>query len=162
MIKNVFRPIDQKMDFSKGIVKSGYGKDMVIKITFTCEVRVKCICLIGGDEGEAPTTLKLYKNEEVVDISIQEDKKPVQEIELNQGDLEYPTNVTKFSSVSNLILGFDGSFGAAKSSLKFIGLKGEKLRNKTKQNGEIVYEVRANLADHKVPDKEKGFGGMGL
>ena len=43
---------------------------MVIVIPFTAEIRVKCICLISGDDGEAPTTLKLYKNEEVVDISI--------------------------------------------------------------------------------------------
>ena len=83
MVKNVIRPQIEKMDFSKGPLKSGYGKDMVIKIPFTCEVRVKVINLISGDDGEAPTTLKLYKNEEAVDISIQEDKKPVQELELN-------------------------------------------------------------------------------
>ena len=51
-------------------------------------------------------------------------------------------NVTKFSNVSNLVLGIDGSFGANRSSLKFIGLKGERLRNKVKV-GEIVYEVIA-------------------
>ena len=70
MCKNVIRSFENKMDFSKGPLKSGYGKDMVIKIPFTCEVRVKCIALISGDDGEAPTTLKLYKNEEAVDISI--------------------------------------------------------------------------------------------
>ena len=73
----MFRPIDNKYDFSQGPVKSGSGKDMVIVIPFSCEVRVKCICLISGDDGEAPQTLKLYKNEEVVDIDIQEDKKPI-------------------------------------------------------------------------------------
>jgi len=76
-----FREINNKMDFSKGPVKSGYGTDMVFVIPFSAEVRVKCICLIGGDDGEAPTELKLYKNEENVDISIQEDKKPIDEIE---------------------------------------------------------------------------------
>ena len=54
MIKNVLRPLEDKLDFSKGPLKSGYGKDMVIVIPFTCEVRVKSICLIGGDDGEAP------------------------------------------------------------------------------------------------------------
>ena len=77
MGKNVIRPIENKLDFSKGPLKSGYGKDMVLVIPFTCEVRVKCICLIGGDEGEAPITLKLYKNEEAVDVNIQEEKKCV-------------------------------------------------------------------------------------
>ncbi len=46
-------------------------------VPFTCEVRIKSICLISGDEGEAPYKLKLYKNEEIVDINIQEDKKPL-------------------------------------------------------------------------------------
>ena len=130
------------MDFSKGPVKSGYGKDMVFVIPFSAEVRVKCICLIGGDDGEAPTELKLYKNEENVDISIQEDKKPIQKIDLNQGDMEYPTNVTKWGSTSNIVLGVDGSFGAIRSSLKFIGFKGDILRSKFKV-GEIVYESQA-------------------
>ena len=65
---------------------------MVLVIPFQCEVRVKCIALISGDDGEAPSTMNLYKNEEAVDISIQEEKKAVQVVELNQGDLEYPTN----------------------------------------------------------------------
>ena len=76
--------------------------------------------------------------------------------------MEYPTNISKFSSVSNLVLGFDGSFGGSRSSLKFVGIKGDRLRDKVKVI-ETVYEVRANLADHQVPgDQEKAFGGMGL
>ena len=105
--------------------------------------------------------MKLYKNEEVVGIDIQEDKKPLQQIELNQGDLEYPTNISKFTNVSKLIIGIDGSFGSSRSSLKFVGLKGDKLREKHKV-GEIVYESQAQLKDHKLPDEEKGFNGMGL
>ena len=70
MCKGAVRPLEQKMDFSKGPCKSGYGKDMVIVIPFDSEVRVKAICLIGGDDGEAPTRLKLWKNEEAVDINI--------------------------------------------------------------------------------------------
>ena len=106
--------------------------------------------------------MKLYKNEEVVDINIQEDKKPVQEVPLNEGDLEYLLNVTKFSNTSKLIIGIDGSFGSSRSSLKFVGLKGEKLRNKFKV-GEVIYEVQANLKDHKVPDDEKAsFQNFGM
>ena len=125
---------------------------MVLVIPFTCEVRVKCISLVGGDDGEAPQTLKVYKNEQNVDINLQEEKKCLQLIDLNQGDLEYPLNLTKFGNVSNIILCFDGNFGASHSSLKFIGLKGDRLRNKIKKFGG-VYEVTANLADHKVPQE---------
>ena len=135
---------------------------MVIVIPFNCEVRVKSICMISGDDGEAPKDLKLYKNEEAVDINIQEEKRPIQKIELNQGELEYPTNLMKFSNVSNIVLGLDGSFGASKISLKYLGFKGEKLRNKIK-TVEISYETRANLADHEVPgEQEKKFNNFGV
>ena len=66
------------------------------------------------------------------------------------GDLEYLVNITKFSNVGNLVIGFDQNFGAPHSIIKFMGFKGEKLREKVKVI-EAVYEVRANLADHKTP-----------
>ncbi len=57
--------------------------------------------------------------------------------------------MVKFSNTSNIVLGFDGTFGAAKSAIKFIGFKGDRLRNKIKP-GEIIYEVIANKKDHEV------------
>jgi hypothetical protein len=64
--------------------------------------------------------------------------------------------------VGNIVLGFDENFGAAKTRIKYIGLKGEKLREKVKVI-ETVYEVRANLADHKNPaDKFANLSGMGF
>ncbi len=68
--KNVIRSYENKYNFENGQLKSGYGKDMVLVIPFTCEVRVKCISLVGGDDGEAPETLKVYKNESNVDINL--------------------------------------------------------------------------------------------
>ena len=65
-------------------------------------------------------------------------------------DLEYLVNITKFNNVSNIVLGFDETFGAANTVIKYIGFKGEKLREKFKVI-ETVYEVRANIADHKTP-----------
>ena len=147
MCKSIVRPLELKNNFGDKVLRTGYGKDMVIVIPFNCEVRVKSICMVSGDDGEAPMEMKLYKNEEAVDIDIQEDKAPLQKIELNQGELEYPTNLLKFSNVSNIVLGLDGTFGARKSSLKYLGFKGDKLRNKVKTM-EMSYEVRANLADH--------------
>ena len=83
MARNIIRPFHKKFDFSKGPLRSGYGVDMVIKIPFNCEVRVKSICFISGDDGEAPSKLKIYKDLEAVDITIQEERKAVQEIDLN-------------------------------------------------------------------------------
>ena len=135
---------------------------MVVYIPFDGEIRVKSIIVIGGDEGTAPSKMKVYKNEQTVDISILEEKKPVQTIEMNEnvtGELEYLLNVTKFNNTSNIVLGFEENFGAKNTVIKFIGLKGEKLREKIKM-GEIIYEVRANLADHKTPDEHAPKFGM--
>ena len=141
------------MDFSKGVTISGYGKDLVVFIPFNGEIKIKAICIIGGEDGTAPTKMKLYKNVEAVDINILEDMKPVQVIDMNEnvsGELDYLVNITKFSNVGNIVLGFDENFGAANTIIKFIGFKGEKLREKVKVI-DTVYEVRANLADHKNP-----------
>lgn len=50
---------------------------MVLYIPFNGEIRVKAICVIGGEEGSAPSKMKLYKDVEAVDMSILEDKKPI-------------------------------------------------------------------------------------
>ena len=50
----MIRSYENKYNFENGQLKSGYGKDMVLVIPFTCEVRVKCVSIIAGDEGEAP------------------------------------------------------------------------------------------------------------
>ncbi len=98
------------MNFSSGVCESGYGKDLVIFIPFKGEIKVKAINIIGGDEGTAPSKLKIYKNVEAVDINILEEKKPIQVVDLNEnisGDLEYLLKITNFSNVGNLVLGFD-------------------------------------------------------
>lgn len=76
-IKNVIRPLEDRMDFSKGVCQSAYGKDLVVYIPFNGEIKVKAIIVIGGDEGSAPSKMKLYKNVEAVDINILEEKKPI-------------------------------------------------------------------------------------
>jgi hypothetical protein len=78
------------------------------------------------------------------------------------GELDYLVNITKFNNVSNIVLGFDENFGAPSTIIKYIGFKGEKLREKVKVI-ETVYEVRANLADHKNPaDKFSSSSNVGF
>lgn len=77
------------------------------------------------------------------------------------GELEYLLNVSKFNNTSNLVLGFDENFGAPSTVIKFIGFKGEKLREKIKVV-ETVYEIRANLADHKVQEEFSNASHLGM
>jgi len=69
-------------------------------------------------------------------------------------------NVTKFSNVGQIVLGITENFGAKRTVIKYIGFKGEKLRNKVGAVN-FVYEVRANLADHdKLDDRMGGMSNM--
>lgn len=45
--------------------------------------------------------------------------------EINDGTLEYPTQVAKFNGVHSLDLHFPGTFGSDQSEIVFVGLKGE-------------------------------------
>lgn len=40
-------------------------------------MRIKAICIIGGEDGTSPSKVFIYKNELNPDINIFEDKKPV-------------------------------------------------------------------------------------
>lgn len=146
------RPFKDRKNDSIPPTRSSHGKELVIYIPFTGEIRIKSVCVIGGEDGTAPSKLKLYKDVEAVDINILEDKKPVQIIDLSEvnpnGELEYMVNMSKFNNVSNIVVGFDENFGAPNTSIQFLGFKGEKLREKVKVV-QTVYEIQANIAEFK-------------
>ena len=78
------------------------------------------------------------------------------------GELDYPVNLSKFNNCQSIVLGFEGNFGARVTQINFIGLKGQYLRDKSKAT-EIIYEVRANIADHRVPGQDqKNMANLGL
>jgi PITH domain len=80
----------------------------------------------------------------------------------SRGEVEYLVNMSKFNNVTNLVIGFDENFGASNTSIRYIGLKGEKLREKFKVV-QTVYEIQANLADHKTPgDQFKKMSNLGF
>lgn len=79
-IKTVIRPFEKKLDHTRdGTLgtESDYGPELVVYIPFKGEVRIKSICVCGAPDGMAPSKVKLYKNEETIDINILEEKKPV-------------------------------------------------------------------------------------
>ena len=162
-IKSVIRPYDLKMAHTVKTTlgtESDYGPELVVNIPFKGDVRVKSFCVIGGPNGTAPSSVKLYKNETAVDADIINDKKPLQEFKITEnesGAIEYPVKPTLFASLSSLVFGFDENFGAETTQVKFIGIKGEFLKGKAKL-GKVAYEIRA-VPDEN--DKIKDFTQMG-
>jgi len=155
---NVFRVRDEMLVFPQTSLKSDEDDpQLVIRIPFTTDVKVKSLTIIGGDEGSAPKTIHLYVNRDNIDFSILEEFEPTQTIEAIEnpnGEFDYPLKITKFSNVACLGIGIEDNHGAGQTEIKYIGFKGE--NNKTRAKPVIaVYESWANLADHKTDIKDQ-------
>lgn len=72
------------------------------------------------------------------------DLPPTQEFDLQPnplGELEYPTQVQRFSGVHHLTMHFPGAIHGTQSHVVFVGLKGE-FTERRREAVEAVYEVR--------------------
>jgi len=117
--------------------------------------RPQALCIIGGADGAAPAELRAFTNRDDLDFAAVAELAPAQRWELQEnraGELEYPTQcarlsprspvlvqlrparagrahlvrrVTKFSGVHSLDLHIPANFGASRTRIHFIGLKGE-------------------------------------
>ena len=66
----------------------------------------------------------------------------------------------KFGCVGTIVIGLEGDYDV--SQIRFIGLKGEVLRAKTRPK-ETVYEVLGSAKDvDKMPEENGGFLSMGV
>uniref|UniRef100_A0A6B2LJW8 PITH domain-containing protein n=1 Tax=Arcella intermedia TaxID=1963864 RepID=A0A6B2LJW8_9EUKA len=126
-VNKIFKPWDKRLDAST-FVQSGSDVELLIKIPFTGAVKLKSFCVIGGLDDSSPSNVKLFINREDIDFSNVEDMKPLQEIKLASdnldGSLEYPVQVFKFGNVHHLTMYFNTNWGAAKTRITYIGLKG--------------------------------------
>jgi hypothetical protein len=144
--KKIFKPYDKKQDKTESLV-SDADQELILKIPFTGVVKLKSFCLIGGPEGESPSKVKLspsfnvvaftqlvglrihrFVNRDDIDFSNAEELKPIQIIELAEnllGEIEWPLQVYNFNNVSTLVMYFTENYGADKSRIYYLGLKGE-------------------------------------
>ncbi|KAL1914760.1 uncharacterized protein VTP21DRAFT_8018 [Calcarisporiella thermophila] len=153
--KKVIKPWHERMD-NEQFVESDSDEQLIFFIPFTGNVKLRSICIRAGPGEAAPSKMKAFINREDVDFDVADTYDPVQEWELVQNTdevAEYPTRLTKFTSVRNLTLYFPENFGADATRVLFIGLRGE--WSEIKKDPIItIYEAQANPADHKTPAGE--------
>ena len=75
-VQKVFRPLAEKLNFA-GALRSDDDVELLIRVPFTKRVKIKTITLIGGEDGTAPSKVKLYTDLAAVDMSVLEDTSPV-------------------------------------------------------------------------------------
>ncbi|DBA74816.1 hypothetical protein WJX79_007544 [Trebouxia sp. C0005] len=162
--KHVFRAWPERLQDPETTLDSNEDDaELLITIPFNGAVKIKAISIIGGDDGSSPSRLKAYTNRHDLDFAAVMDMAPVQAWDLQeqqQASMEYPTQVAKFNGVHTLILHIPENFGADRTRVTFIGIKGDFTERKT---GPVtaVYEARAMPKDHKVGDPSKTFREVG-
>jgi len=124
--KTVFKPWDERLNFEH-FVESDCDEELLFKIPFTGNVKLKGLMIIGGEDETHPSRLRIYKNRPDMsfdDVAVEAD----QEFEImqdNTGTLEYPLKIVKFSNVYHLTIHIPKNYGAETSKVYYIGLRGE-------------------------------------
>lgn len=150
--KVVFKPWDERLDRTK-FIESDCDAELLLKIPFTCVVKLKSIAFLGGENDLQPKRLRLFKNNPHMTFD-EVEKTPDQEFELpaNMSDdvVQFPLKSTKFSNTTNLAIHIPDSYGGEISKVYFVGLAGEFMQEIRNEILVTNYELRANPADHKT------------
>ncbi|MEE6484398.1 hypothetical protein FKM82_013858 [Ascaphus truei] len=96
--------------------------------------------------------MRLFKN--IPQMSFDDTRREADQVfSLNidvAGELEYPTKISRFSNVSHLSIHVSKNFGAEKTKIYYIGLRGEWAEAHRHEVTICNYEAAANPTDHNV------------
>lgn len=164
--RKVFKPWHLRLETSSGTQLDSEEDDpeLLLHVPFDGAVKLTGITVIGGPDGASPSKLKVYINRDDLDFATVADLPAVQEWELLEnysGQIEYPMHAAKFSGVHSIDLHFPANFGAARTTVTFIGLRGEFTERK-RQAVEAVYESKPMPQDHKVPEQQGAGWNLGM
>jgi hypothetical protein len=161
--RRVFKPYDQRLEHGPCLESEEDDPQLIIRVPFTCPVKIRAFTIIGGGDGQAPSSVRAFVNREALDFGDAEQTAPVQQWDLAEdvlGVLEYPTQFSRFQNVSLLWLFVPDNHGADHTTISYIGLSGVGTEHK-RQAVQTVYESRGvgNLND---PLEESVGPQMGL
>ena len=161
--RRVFKPYTERLSVDGYVESEEDDPQLIIHIPFTSPVKIQSITIIGGGDGQAPADLRAYINHEALDFSDAEDIRPVQQWDLQaenpQGVIEYPTQFSKFQSVTKLSLFIAANHGAETTRINYIGIKGVGSEHKRRAVS-AVYEVKPVPESNSLKDQTGMLGGM--
>jgi len=167
-IKGVFKPWDKRWD-SEPLCFSDSDDQLIVRVPFTGLLKVKSVTILGPGGELDPKAFKLFVNKDVDfdsvdDIAADQEFECVQQARNTQGgplgnvDVpEYAVKASKFSNVRFLSILVAQSWGGEHVCITYIGFKGEFMQPFKDPVTNIVYELNANPADHKIPGAKGGI-----
>ena len=152
-VSNCIKPFSER--HNNLYLESDCDEQLLIKIPFISTVNINSMS-INGNYNFSPSIVKLYKNlnvlsfDDIIDNEIREKKT----IEINNDplyDLTYPLKAIKFNNISEIVIYIPENYGESVTQINYINFYGIKMEDK---HGIVkcVYESRAILKDHLVPD----------
>lgn len=165
----VFKGLADKADKSTYMDSGEFDPEMLLHIPFTSTVKLRSLCVSGGEHGRTPATIRLFANKPDLDFSAAQDAAPLQEVLLSHEDPSaetwHPLKTAKFNNISSLQLHFTGALSGDDEGdvrIYFLGLKGESTGFKHGLPTEVVYEARPQLSDHQAREDQRLGRALGL
>ncbi len=158
-ISNCIKPYSDR--HNNLYLESDCDEQLLIRIPFTNTVKINSMS-INGNYNYSPSIVKLYKNPNILTFDEIDDVIEDQQIEINNDplhDLTYPLKPIKFNNVNEIVIYIPENHGELVTQVNYINFYGEKMEGKF-GIVECVYESRATLDDHTIPDLNIGKLGL--
>ncbi|CAD2215927.1 hypothetical protein AGDE_03531 [Angomonas deanei] len=150
-------------------ISSDDDPELLVNLSLSNFCRIKGISILGPVDGYAPSQVKIFVNlPEMRGFDSVRRLIPQEEIHLAQLSADdrvvYRLNATKFANVSSLSLFFENSFNNDETQLLRVDIFGESSGRPTTQQvaTNVVYEGRANPADHATEEERRLFASGGV
>ena len=153
--QKIFKDKSNMLDKKDFCESNDDDPEFLINIPFYTQVAIKSMTLIGGEDGTAPSKVKMYVNATNPDFDLLEGK-PTHEIDTIEnpdGSLVYNLPQFKFGAVWNLTLIIPSCIDSDHSKIYYIGFEGIVSKKRQKIPLNIMVEVKNS---NKIEGLEEG------
>ena len=139
--QKIFKDKSNMLDKKDFCESNDDDPELLINIPFYTQVAIKSMKLIGGEDGTAPSKVKLYVNSTNPDFDLLESPAThqIDTIENPDGSLDYNLPQFKFGAVWNLTLIVPSCIDSDHSKIYYIGFEG--IASKKKQKIPLSFNV---------------------
>ena len=142
--QKIFKDKEDMLDKTNFCESNEDDPELLINIPFYTQVAIKSMKLIGGEDGTAPSKVKLYVNSTNPDFDLLEGSPShqIDTLENPDGTLEYNLPQFKFSAVWNLTLIVPSCIDSDHTKIYYIGFQGIASKKKQKIPLNLNVEVK--------------------